>query len=536
LEVGLEHHPEINLKSVSKMRMIGIGLLGFLLAGFALLLSTMDVLEKGKRYAREVITGPQLVFETLQAPDPSHENTTSILHTKSTHPVLLSGLPAYQSVAFDMPVDARPTSGYLQVDATFQVLEGVEGVLRISIDNARRGEMLLRPGEVGRSLQIQLSPKDFARSTLVVSFSLQGRGPHLQCSTDEGFEAIVEIEPTSAIFLTLDRPLLSVRDRVNASGAVVRIAWPHWLKSEAQMRRLILASQLHQNSIETLMVGAPSEQTLNSGEIRDFLRLARAREATVTTPSWPRALDRDGVNAGLRKFHRQTVWRTRFDLGTGRDARFAEALDLRLQVGKQIGNHGWMLRVALNNRLLFQTELDARNSLFQRVIALPVAYQSASNTLEVTLTSTNSPEQQCDEGPELIAEMMPQTRLTAGATYFSDAAVEMRTHLSRLSAIYMGSLSEIKPADAQVVTGLLAELLPQTSILKPNMSRAEIIVLTPGGQTDFIPNRDDIWLIFRDTLNGELVFKKATNDSLLLLSDPAILVALEGLDMPEVAS
>ena len=45
------------------MRMIGIGLLGFLLAGIALLLSTMNILEKGQRYVREITTGPQLVFE-----------------------------------------------------------------------------------------------------------------------------------------------------------------------------------------------------------------------------------------------------------------------------------------------------------------------------------------------------------------------------------------------------------------------------------------------------------------------------------------
>eukprot|EP00581_Thalassiosira_minuscula_P027189 CAMPEP_0184406244 /NCGR_PEP_ID=MMETSP0738-20130409/1434_1 /TAXON_ID=385413 /ORGANISM="Thalassiosira miniscula, Strain CCMP1093" /LENGTH=88 /DNA_ID=CAMNT_0026763059 /DNA_START=26 /DNA_END=288 /DNA_ORIENTATION=+ len=88
-----------------------------------------------------------------------------------------------------MPVDARPTSGYLQIDATSQVLAGVEGVLRISITGTRRGEMLLHPGEAGRSLQIPLSPMDFAGNQLVVSFSLQGTGPQHQCGAKDGIEA-----------------------------------------------------------------------------------------------------------------------------------------------------------------------------------------------------------------------------------------------------------------------------------------------------------------------------------------------------------
>ncbi|MEP3295224.1 MAG: hypothetical protein ABJO27_01830, partial [Pseudoruegeria sp.] len=164
------------------MRMIGIGLMGFLLAGVALLLSTMNIVERGQRYLNELTDGPQLVFEDRRALPAAQANTATLYRSTPNHPLILSGLPSYQGVVFNMPMDARPTSGYLQIDATLQVLEGVQGVLRISIDNVRRGEMLLHPGEVGRSLRISLSPTDFARERLVVSFSLQGEGPHTFCS------------------------------------------------------------------------------------------------------------------------------------------------------------------------------------------------------------------------------------------------------------------------------------------------------------------------------------------------------------------
>ena len=41
--------------TVKNMRMIGIGLMGFLLAGIALLLSTMNILEQGKRFDMIVV-------------------------------------------------------------------------------------------------------------------------------------------------------------------------------------------------------------------------------------------------------------------------------------------------------------------------------------------------------------------------------------------------------------------------------------------------------------------------------------------------
>ena len=284
--------------------MIGIGLMGFLLAGVALLLSTMNILEKGQRYLNELADGPQLVFENRTAVPAADVDTAVVFRSNPSQPVILSGLPAYQGVAFNMPMDARPTSGYLQIDATLQVLEGVEGVLRISIDNTRRGEMLLRPGEVGRSLRIPLSPTDFTRDQLVVSFSLQGEGSGSQCSTDEGLEAVVEIETTSAVFLTLDRTLETARDRVNAWGQLVRVAWPGWLNHDERLRRLILATQFKQRGVETVLVDGHSVDALTTLELREALPFFSLPEHREQQSAWPRTIAIKGANSGLRRFHR----------------------------------------------------------------------------------------------------------------------------------------------------------------------------------------------------------------------------------------
>jgi hypothetical protein len=63
-----------------------------------------------------------------------------------------------------MPTNARPKSGYLQTDATSQVLDGVEGGLCTSIDNTRLNEVLLHPSEEVRSVQIEMTSADIVRA------------------------------------------------------------------------------------------------------------------------------------------------------------------------------------------------------------------------------------------------------------------------------------------------------------------------------------------------------------------------------------
>ncbi len=518
------------------MRMIGIGLMGFLLAGVALLLSTMNILEKGQRYVSELTQGPQLVFEDRTALPAADAFTAVVYRSNPNQPVILSGLPAYQGVAFNMPMDARPTSGYLQIDATLQVLEGVEGVLRISIDNTRRGEMLLRPGEVGRSLQVPLSPTDFARDQLVVSFSLQGEGPGSQCSTDEGFEAVVEIETTSAVFLTLDRPLETARDRVNAWGQIVRIAWPNWLKPEERVRRLVLASQFRQRGLETVMVDGHSADALTTESLRAALRAHPAAERAASLSAWPRGLANSGVNAGLRRFHRKTIWRDRYDLRQGDAFRVPEALDLSLVLGGHIGHTPWSLTVTLNGRLIHHQPVEVGETQLGLRVDLPKDMQEAVNVIEVTLASNVSAEGVCNEGPELIAEMLPATQLVAGASSYSDTLTELRLALSNIGTLRVGMLSDLTAADAQTASMMLAGLLPAEVALKPSSTSAQVIVVAPQDGAFTLPHSEPIWLVTLDTGSQELVAQPLDGGSQLPRTGMAILVIPNALDLTKVAT
>lgn len=515
--------------------MIGIGLMGFLLAGVALLLSTMNILEKGQRYLNELADGPQLVFENRTAVPAADVDTAVVFRSNPSQPVILSGLPAYQGVAFNMPMDARPTSGYLQIDATLQVLEGVEGVLRISIDNTRRGEMLLRPGEVGRSLRIPLSPTDFTRDQLVVSFSLQGEGSGSQCSTDEGLEAVVEIETTSAVFLTLDRTLETARDRVNAWGQLVRVAWPGWLNHDERLRRLILATQFKQRGVETVLVDGHSVDALTTLELREALPFFSLPEHRKQQSAWPRTIAIKGANSGLRRFHRKTVWRERYDLRNSDAMHMPTQLDLHLVLGRHLGGTPWSLTVALNNRLVHQDLIDGAQTTFSTSIALPEDMQSAINTIEITASATQPNDDACNAGPELIAEMLPTTKLLAGESSYTDTMTELRIALSNMGTLSVGSLSPLTAADADIASTLLAELIPNDTALKPLNNAAQIIVLSPKDDPFTLPNSEPIWLVTRDEDTRELLAQSLEGGSLMPRTGMAILFIPNAMNLSGVA-
>ncbi|MEO9826012.1 MAG: hypothetical protein ABJF50_16495 [Paracoccaceae bacterium] len=482
------------------MRMIGIGLTGFLLAGIALLLSSMNILEKGQHYVREITGGPHLVFEHRTPARAQDVHQAVISRANPDHPVILSGLPAYQSVAFIMPVDARPTSGYLQIDATLQVLDGVEGVLRISIQNTRRGEMLLRPGEGGRSLQIPLSPTDFAGGKLVVSFSLQGTGLHLQCGPKDGVEAVVEIETTSAVYVTLDRPLQTERDQVHAWGNVVHVDWPGWLKKDDQLRRLVLATQLQRRGISPVFTTTP-DAGLKTAELRAVLP-----EFPVIQATWNAQGDLalGAANIGLRRFYRQAAWRQRFDLGADAAQYLPTHVDLHMRFGRLLGDQHWAMTVALNERLVFQEHVPGAQTGFQASIDLPADILGANNTLEVVVTSTSPRRGDCDRGPELVAEMLPKSQLIVGDALFVSPLSELHAALENVGPVNVAMASGLTATDAKVVSRLLDQVIPIGAEFKPAGKKVHIHVLSPAHPVPALPDDGPIWLVRNDGVTQDL--------------------------------
>jgi len=153
---------------------------------------------------------------------------TNVFGASTSHgsPLILSGFPSFGSLQFNLPVDARPVSGRLDLDFTSLVAADVEGVLRVSINGEKRTDFLLQEGENERSLQLQLTSNDLTSSLLSVGLSLQGRGPIAECSVDDAIAAVVSIDGNSGLNLELADGATSARDRLSLWGDRFPVSWP----------------------------------------------------------------------------------------------------------------------------------------------------------------------------------------------------------------------------------------------------------------------------------------------------------------------
>ena len=513
------------------MRMIGIGLMGFLLAGVALLLSNMNIVEQGQRMVRELATGPQLVFEPQLEAQADGTHTATILRSNPDHPVILSGFPAYQSVAFTFPKDARPSSGYLQIDATAQVLAGVHGVLRISIMGTRRGELLLRPGEVGRSLQIPLSPPDFAGDQLVVSFSLQGTDPQQQCGPEDGIAAIVEIETTSAVFVTLDQPLSTARDRVHAWGDTVRVAWPAWLKRDEQVRRLILAVQAKQHGLRAQFIAQGEKVALSTVALREALD-----DLPVADPVPSAAFLSGAATQGVRRFHRKTVWRNRYALVDGADLPVPSQMHLRMVMGDLFGDHQWSLTVTLNDRLVWQDRVHGTHGTYQAQIALPAEWQTSRNQIDVVATTSAPRNGVCDEGPELVAEMLPETQLVHGTEVYAGPIAALRHALEVTDPISLSLSAPLTAQDADKVAGWLARVVPPDAALRPAQRAAHLIVADARDAPSPLQAGQSAWIVTQGNDGSDVLVRPLQRGDAYPRAGVFLLIVPAGLDLSEGAT
>ena len=434
------------------MRLIGIGLMAFLLAGIALFLSNSEALRMSARALSEVTLGPRLVFETAAQPQSTRARAAVIYRAGPSSPLILSGLPAYQSAAFFLPIDARPISGHLQIDATVQALAGVEGVLRVSIGNTKRAELLLRPGEAGRSLRIQLTERDIAREQLVVSFSLQGEGPHAPCAIDEGIEAIVEIEATSAIHLELDQPMKSLRDHALAQGRKAIVSWSDGSQTEA----LLAARQLLRSGIDPKF-DRPGMSPSQAKEVANTFGSFDVRPQFA----WSDALSLDGSLFGARRFHHTHTWRLRYDMSHGQQARLPNNLDLKMALGSQRLSADWHVVVTLNGKLLF----DGFKSPGALSLSLPLAAHKhrRDNIVEITLASTQETPGRCNRGPELVAELLETTAMNPAQASFDDPLLAVARALKNGWQLKGAGLS---PAEGKRAAQILSAL-PEPDQNKP---------------------------------------------------------------------
>lgn len=470
------------------MRLIGMGLLAFLLAGVALSLTNSESLRLSAQLMTEKVLGPRLAFET------SADNQAEIVAGKAvvrrTHigtPIILTGLPAYQSATFYLPIDARPSSGHLKIDTTMQILSGVEGVLRVSIGNKKRAELLLRPGETSRSFRVALTMDDLAREQLRVSFSLQGDGPRYYCDQEGGLEAIVEIETSSAVHLTLESGLSSFRDQVMVNGRTVQLALP----SENQSAVLVAAHKLLASGLDFAFSGDGVDLT-TAASFADELK------AIIEAPhfAWSESTRLGSGLYKMRRFRDDHTWRILYDFAGSASRILPAQFDLEMELGRQQDDAPWLVLVALNGRLV--TQVPAQSGAFFQSVALPAEFHQRSNALEITAVPFQSATGECTQSPKVVAEIRSSSTFQVGNVAIEDPLLSVIDMLSSGWSLRANGLSG---PEAHIAAELLAHLPLAVDGKTP-------VYAQPRGASlaAWRASKGDVWVVFYND-EGEVVAK-----------------------------
>ncbi len=473
-----------------------MGLLAILLAGIALFLARSETVQLTARSIADAVQGPQLRFETSHKQPKTFGGDAYAIGQRANprDPIILTGFPAYQGAAFYLPSDARPTSGHLQLDVTVQALAGVEGVLRVSIGNTRRAELLLRPGEAGRSLRIDLTQDDLARERLVVSFSLQGEGPHTPCGIDAGLETVVEIETTSALFLVLNETVLSIRDRADLAGRQVLLRWSDDPTDRATA--IVAALALDASAWEVLF----AQYAVGLDPMAALHALTTASPLPRSKYAWSEALSPHKGLFGLRRFKRAQTWRIRYDMTDAVDPRLPKFLSLDMALGQLPGSAQWQVSVTLNGRLVDQALLPAGTTVLARDIDLSAALHARHNAIEIVAASTADAQGECNAGPDLLAEITTRTALIAGPDSFNDPLFDLRQALARSKGWHLAVDDGLTSPEATVSVALLSAVLPGAA--PPNSTskgpRLHILPRAAPVRQWRHSSADKVWLVSLD--------------------------------------
>ncbi|MEW4467670.1 hypothetical protein AB1K62_07555 [Parasphingorhabdus sp. JC815] len=444
------------------MRLIGLGLLTFLLAGFLIFLGQSGAfstaLNRAQGGGQQKFSDPHRV--TVETLGISGKKVFAAAHNMKG-PLILSGLPSYSGQRFHLPTDARPVSGRYDLSFSSRIAEGLEGVLRVTINGTKRADILLSdedyPGaDRKRKVSVELMSSELASGVLDIGLSLQGRGPIAKCTPDDAIAAVVEIDAESGLRLTLSKPVETAKDKLALWGGHVPLVWRPGQSVTEKTLSVIYAARLAQKGYSPYF----TQKGITGDQLAKLVDEATLYTDLTIPEAYPVPLTGDSANRGARKFDRQTTWRYRYASDSLPENLLPSVLDMRMALGPIEGDSQYNLLVTLNEHMLFAERVSPQAERFSQSIELPAGLQRSLNNLEITLVDAYRDELRCGSTSQSIAELLPETVLRSGSHSVNDGLSELKALLLSSGDISF-SASTTTTVDANAATGLLAALAPQ---------------------------------------------------------------------------
>jgi hypothetical protein len=517
------------------MRLIGIGLLAFLLAGVLVLLGQGGAFKAGWS---KLSGSEQQQFADYEGAVEHGSDTggTDVFTTgqDSDTPLILSGLPSYAGRIFRLPIDSRQINGRYELLFTSRVTEGVEGVLRVSINGIKRADILLNQSKVQQKVQIELTASELSSSALDVGLSLQGRGPIAQCSPDDSIAAVVEIKPKSGLRLELAKPVETTRDRLALWGGRVPVRWDSAKGNADRLATIVHGARVMQKGY-SLHFGRTG---LDSNALNKLSGEANAYRDDFIQAGYPIPLTSNEINRGMRKFDRQTSWRYHYSARDLPDQTLPSALDMRLAVGPTGNDARYDVTVSLNEHMLFSRRLAPQTERISQSISLPAALQQADNKLEISLATADANDVRCGTETQSIAELLSDAILKPGVQKASDNLSILRMKLLATRDVALTGAIDTA-VDARAAAQLLSELDPRDLSFVTGSKAATIHIVIGDIRAAVAKKRaqPNDWIVFRslDRSAGVVALPVGKIDS---RSNPAValLISLSAHDETTAAS
>ncbi len=501
------------------MRLVGVGLLAFVLAGLLILLGRGGAFEAGM----DKLTGDkQQQFSDYERSVQRGFNISGInvftAGQDSSAPAILSGMPSYAKQTYRMPVDSRPVSGQYELVFSSRAAEGVEGVLRVSINGIKRADILLDRSQSLKTVKIELTASELSSAALNVGLSLQGRGAIAQCSPDDSIAAVVEIKPESGLRLKLAKPVETTRDRLVLWGGRIPVSWNVRNTNADTLKAIMHGARLVQKGY-SLHFG---QEGLDSMALSKLSGEADAYGEAFAHSAFPIALANNIGNRGLKKFARQTSWRYNYSVTDLPGQTLPSALDMNLTVGPTGHNTSYDVTVTLNDHMLFSRRLSPQTERISQSIKLPTRLHEAANEVEISLATTDPDHNRCGTGTQSIAELLPDTVLRGGGQKAVDNLSILRKKL--LSAQTVTLTGDIHTGvDAQAVAQLVGQLEPRSlSFVKdPAAANIRVIIGDVAGALTKQDAKADDWIVYRSADRDSGIVAMPVGD-ITMLSGPAV--------------
>jgi hypothetical protein len=138
-------------------------------------------------------------------------------------------------------------------------------------------------------------------------------------------------------------------------------------------------------------------------------------------------------------------------------------LDLALKTSELVAGSEWVVRVSLNNNLLETRRFDGKIGDIALPIALPIERQGLVNSIQIELVDTSPNDSICRAAPDAQAQLLPETKLTAGEAQPVDGWGATVRQLAAAPSIDLTVEGSLDAAGASRAAAMLGQFLPVRS-------------------------------------------------------------------------